>query len=596
MLRNICKPFGTLGLVAMLGLVACGGDDGPVGPESPTEATALAVSLDGNSATITWTPGENLASQRVELSGPGETLEQEVSGSANSATFADLAFGADYTAQVVSINSDATARSAPLSFVVAANVEYISNDILADESWTNDKMWVLQGPVFVGADVGMDGGGGTPVTLTIEPGTTILGGSGVSARGSYLIVSRGSRLIADANNPDFGGSGMCERPNAEDVIVFTSDQPRGERARGDWGGLVLNGRAPTNAGAEAEGEGDSGLYGGPDEMDSSGILRGVRVEFAGDDVTATDQLNGIAYQGVGHGTTVCYTQVHHNVDDGTEPFGVGPTQTHMVMSGIGDDSFDGTDGYNGFVQFGIAQQIGDDADNGFELSNNGDDEDATPKSTGVWANVTLIGARDPVQTGDIAGPESDVGVLLREGAYFRLFNNIVTGFGSSGFDVEGAQAAQNADRRLAGETDPALTLRFESNILWNNGGGEPGGDTNFADASGDGYTQAENKAFFEAFANILADPGLPESAFNVGSRDNPPNFIPPAMPAGYTAFDVSTLNGQPGLTMPADGRTLAATNYAGAVEPGIALEDAWYYGWTVWTTDGSDSRPNEEGL
>jgi hypothetical protein len=67
------------------------------------------------------------------------------------------------------------------------------------------------------------------------------------------------------------------------------------------------------------------------------------------------------------------------------------------------------------------------------------------------------------------------------------------------------------------------------------------------------------------------------------------------MPAGYTAFNVSTLNSGTGIVMPVDGRVLVATTYAGAVDPGVALTDQWYYGWTVWAADGSDSRPNQDG-
>ena len=50
------------------------------------------------------------------------------------------------------------------------------------------------------------------------------------------------------------------------------------------------------------------------------------------------------------------------------------------------DSVDGTDGYQGFMQFVLGQQNGAQADNGFEISNNGNDETATPKSTAVLAN------------------------------------------------------------------------------------------------------------------------------------------------------------------------------------------------------------------
>lgn len=604
------KRFTALVGVLAAGLIATScEDDDPVGPEPVTAATNLQatvaeISDDEASVTITWTPGDNLASQRVTLVAGGATpVEQEVDAAAAEAVFDDVGRGVTYSAQVFSIGADGDeAASAALTVEVPSPddpIVHVYDDVLANTTWTSDRVYVLHGPIFIGRDVGADGTNddGIEATLTIEPGTTILGlpqsqlSQGV--RGSYIVVSRGSRIIADANanrsDPDV-------RPSPEDVIVFTSAKDRGERARGDWGGLVINGRAPINSGEEAAGEGESGFYGGPDEDDSSGILRGVRVEFAGDDVTATDQLNGIAFQGVGAGTTVDYVQVLYNVDDGTEPFGGTVSQTHMVMTGIGDDSFDGTDGYKGFMQYAIAQQRSDDADQGFEYSGNGDDPAASPKSTAVVANVTLVGAGVELGSGEIhaEGDESDIGVLIREGGNWRVFNTIAVGFGASGFCVEGAVAGQNADNRAGGSTTPDDVLRFESSILWSNV--DPADDTqNFADACGGGY---DNQGFFEAagFNNVIADPMLPDAAFSIGSADSPPDFIPTAMPDGYTAFDVSTLNDGPGLVMPGDGRTLEATDYAGAVEPGTAPEDAWYYGWTAWAKDGGDSRPGVDEI
>ncbi len=108
-----------------------------------------------------------------------------------------------------------------------------------------------------------------------------------------------------------------------------------------------------------------------------------------------------------------------------------------------------------------------------------------------------------------------------------------------------------------------------------------------------------HRDFFNTYGNMLADPMLPDAAFNLGSMDSPPDFIPGGpqngMPTGYVAFDVSTLNGGAGLIMPADGRTLVQTSYAGAVDPTVPLANQWYVGWTVWSKDGSDSRPNHEG-
>jgi hypothetical protein len=591
--------------LASLGVVACDDDGGNgTGPDVqvPGAPTNVQLSVNDRSITVSWTAGANATSYTVTLSTPGEAdRTASTDASTLTATFNDLTRGSTYAGQVTATNSaGSTASGIATAEIPEEEPSFVevAGDIVTDTRWTNDKTWVLTQPIFVGTDCGPDGTDPDCVeaTLTIDPGTTILGKTDLpqGVRGAYLVISRGSQIIADANADRADPSA---RPNPEDVIVFTSDRPRGQRARGDWGGLVINGQAPTNSGNDVLGEGDSGLYGGNDVNDSSGILRGVVVEFAGDDVTPTDQLNGIAPQGVGAGTTMDYVQVHYNVDDGTEPFGGAVSQTHLVLTGVADDSADGTDGYVGFAQFILVQQRGDDADNGFELSNNGDDEDATPKTTAVYANATLIGGNDGSVSGDIAGPEGDVGITLREGANIRVYNSIVTGFDDAGFCVEGAQSAANADNRLGGDTDPQNTLSFEGNIVWGNNanGGTPGaGIENFA--SCDVYTDTQNQAFFNAFANMAVDPGFSASAFNKGSKDSPPDFTLAAMPAGYMAFDLSTV-AYDGISLvaPADGRTLEATDYAGAVAPGTAPEDAWYWGWTHWSEDGSDSRPNQNG-
>ncbi|MFW5947919.1 MAG: hypothetical protein ACOCUW_05455, partial [Gemmatimonadota bacterium] len=431
-----------------------------------------------------------------------------------------------------------------------------------------------------GRDCGPDGAkdGCVEATLTIEPGTTILGRADVpqGIRGAYLVVSRGSRIVADATD------GADRAPTADEAIVFTSDRPRGERARGDWGGIIINGQAPTNAGSEAQGEGDSGFYGGPDDDDDSGILRGVRIEYAGDDVTPTDQLNGLALQGVGAGTTISYLQIHYNTDDGIEPFGGTVSVDHLVVTGIGDDSVDGTDGYRGFMQFILGQQRGDNADNGFEISNNGDDGDAAPHTTAVIANATMIGGNQAVVSGEIGGAESDDGIQFREGSRYRVYNTIVAGFGNSGFCITDAATVVAASERADGETDPDLTLSAEGIIL---------GD-NAAD-----FCDTFSQDFFETagFNNVVADPGFSASAYDYGTLSSPPDFTLAAMPAGYTAADLSGISYDANLVAPVDGRTLVATDYAGAVEPGTAPADAWYNGWTVWTTGGDDSRPNAAG-
>lgn len=100
----------------------------------------------------------------------------------------------------------------------------------------------------------------------------------------------------------------------------------------------------------------------------------------------------------------------------------------------------------------------------------------------------------------------------------------------------------------------------------------------------------------DGFNNMVTDPMLREGYNNIGSMESPPDIVASAVPSNYEAYDLSSVNFD-GVTLfaPTDGRTLVATDYPGAVAPGTALSEAWYAGWTIWSIDGSDSRPNHTG-
>ena len=361
-------------------------------------------------------------------------------------------------------------------------------------------------------------------TLTIEPGTTIFG---EGATNGTLVIARGGRIVADgtATNP----------------IVFTSDAPEGSQGRGQWGGLIINGSAPINQGAEAFGEGDTGAYGGNNPADSSGILRYVRVEYAGIEFSPDNELNGIAFQGVGSGTVVEHVQVHFNQDDGIEMFGGTVNIKYAVVSGARDDSFDWTDGWTGKGQFWVALQRGDDADNGFEVDNLAVDNEATPRSNATIYNVTLVG--------DPNGPKSDTGLLLREGSAGTYRNFIVTGFNAAGVEVNGASS-----QALAQSGD--LTVR--NSIFFNN---KPG---NFAEPA-DGF-DARAWAMQAANNNAEVDPKLID-AFNQTNPDFRPSPDSPAV-------DGTVPVAQP----PSDG-FFESVNFIGGVGP----NDNWLAGWTNFT-------------
>ena len=161
---------------------------------------------------------------------------------------------------------DAVGRGNAMYNHVDAVVD-VTGDIDGNVTWTSNNAYFLRGaPTFVNPGA----------TLNIEPGTIILGSQ--ADQGTLAVLPDGT-INAD---------GDADRP-----IIFTSELEVGERGPGDWGGLVISGNAPVNGG-ERIGEGNSGNYGGDDPGDSSGVLRYVRVEFAGIRFNEQNELNGIA--------------------------------------------------------------------------------------------------------------------------------------------------------------------------------------------------------------------------------------------------------------------------------------------------------------
>ena len=303
----------------------------------------------------------------------------------------------------------------------------ITGTVAEDFTLDADTTWLLDGPVFVGDD------GDACPTLTVDAGTIVYGASG---KRSFLTVQRCARIEA---------VGTADSP-----VVFTSAADDGERAAGDWGGLILNGRAPVNlcqdmARCDVEGEGNTGRYGGNDPADSSGTLKYVRVEFAGDQVSDDNQLNGIAFQGVGSGTTVDYVQVHHNADDGVEFFGGTVNVSHLVLTGIADDSIDWTFGWTGTLTYAVAQQWPGQGDNGIEADNNEDDNAAEPRSKPTIKHMTLIGSPE--------SDKSDLGMLLRRGTAVNISDSIIGGFNDTCVVIDGAETYSNAwdTDKLSGE-------------------------------------------------------------------------------------------------------------------------------------------------
>lgn len=270
----------------------------------------------------------------------------------------------------------------------------------------------INGRVQVGDDLGANPAAplaGTKGTLTIAPGVKIFGSAGLD----YLIISRGSQIFASGT--------------AADPIIFTSKQgiegTAGANAIGQWGGLVLAGRAPSNvcpagvtppnvACSEGQVEGTNAFYGGNTANDNSGILKYVRVQHSGFEVLPAKELNGITFAGVGSGTTVEYVQVHNSSDDGMEMFGGTVNLKHIILTGNDDDSLDTDNGYRGAIQFLIIKQRENGGDRLFEMSCAGN---AAFCSHPMISNATLI-RRSSVASN---------GLELNTGTDLTLINSVI---------------------------------------------------------------------------------------------------------------------------------------------------------------------------
>jgi hypothetical protein len=277
----------------------------------------------------------------------------------------------------------------------------------------------------------------------------------IQHRGSCLVVTRGAKLMAQ---------GEETRP-----IVFTSSRSAGNRATADWGGIVIEGNAKINVPggigtveggnlSNPDGTASDGQYGGLNDLDNSGILKYVRIEFAGYPYAPNNELNGLTLAGVGSGTVLSHIQVSYGFDDAFEFFGGTVSADHLVSYRGNDDDFDTDFGFRGKVQFGVALRDTSVADavsgaNGFESDNDGTGTANGPKTSAVFSNMTLVGPRWTSSNGYNSSFKS--GAHIRRNSEQSLFNSIIVGWPTA-VKIDGDSCHRNAD---------SLWLAFQNNIV-----------------------------------------------------------------------------------------------------------------------------------
>lgn len=398
----------------------------------------------------------------------------------------------------------------------ATTTNILTGDVTANKSLTNDKPWTLKGYVYVKSGA----------TLTIPAGTIIK--SDVLDKGA-LIVERGGKIMAEGT--------------AASPIVFTSGLPTGQRRPGDWGGLIILGNAPTNRSTEPTIEGGvDRKYGGTDAADNSGVLKYVRIEFAGIASAPGSEINGLTLGGVGSGTTIENIMVAYGNDDGYEFFGGTVNCKNLIAFSCLDDDFDFDYGYTGSIENGISFKNplfsdAGDASNGIEADNDGTGTGATPYTHPKLKNFTFVG---PDKKDNLTHNFAN---RWRRAVHFTLNNSILLAFPKGGFSMESA-----------GTTDAYKngTSEFKNNII-----GCVDTAKIFVAGSGATMTAAEigDKAIADGCVKVLAtgDAGLTDPL-----KVTAPNFAPKA-------------------------GSLAATKGAGAI-----TTNDWTIGWANWDPNNTN--------
>ena len=408
---------------------------------------------------------------------------------------------------------------------------------------TKDRVWEIGGQLRV-----LDGG-----TLAIQEGTRVEGLSTVTA--AAIFVERGGRInaIGTQNEP----------------IVMTCTAA--VKIEGCWGGVFVAGRAPINTGDPAlgvnpfgglqrGGEGGGPVYGGNDPLDNSGIIRYVRIEFAGFLLSANNELNGLTLGGVGSGTQIDHVQIHAGQDDGIEFFGGTVSTSYLVLTGNDDDQFDISFGNAADHQFVIIQSDVGAANNDSKAIEADGNEPAPgsallPRTSPRLWNFTIIG--------NLSSPLQAAAVQLRRGSGLRLYNSVIAGW-PIGADFDD-------DLTCDSFGDGSIEIKNTTFV------GVPNLGNNDTDpVSCGGGTEAE-EALIRSTTLKFSD--------NVETAATITTIFRDAYNTQLPDFRMLFVGGQPALgntlapsSIP--GSTAIATDYRGAVAPSGPGTIPWYAGWT----------------
>ena len=283
----------------------------------------------------------------------------------------------------------------------------LSGQIDKNTTLSKNNIYLLTGMVYVTNNA----------VLTIEPGTVIKGDFETNGT---LIVTKGSKIIAE---------GQESNP-----IIFTSNKPSSQRKSGDWGGLVIFGDAPINkfgsiGQINLNLDSKHNIYGGNNIDSDSGILKFVRIEFAGKKIGAGRLQNSLYIAGVGRKTTLENIQISFSSNDSFVCLGGQVTLKKLISFRANGNDYYFTEGAQINISNSLAVKNQYFTNPGksrcfdiesYDVKSNAD---LTKKLTNVVAtNVTLLNEEN-----DNLGLIREA-IFIKENATFSFTNSIISGF------------------------------------------------------------------------------------------------------------------------------------------------------------------------
>lgn len=337
-------------------------------------------------------------------------------------------------------------------------------------------------------------------------GTVTLDASKVYLLTSTCVVRSGGKLIIPAGTVIRGAADLTATPKlyatlvverggmievngtSSNPVIMTSNKDAGVRDRGDWGGLVLCGKAVNNQSVDAQLEGFNnvavdntlGKFGGTDDADNSGIIKYVRIEFAGLAFEPNKEVNSLTMGSIGSGTTIEGVQCSFGNDDGFEWFGGTVNCKKLISYKTTDDDFDTDFGYRGAVQFGIAVKdtsyfdlswnapSGASTSETFESDNDAAGSGKLPLTSSVFSNITCVGPVSLDKTyNDLSATHKGAfrrGARIRRNSRLSVVNSVFMGYRNFiMFDGDSVLIASGVKSSTFSETSNVLRNNYIAN-------------------------------------------------------------------------------------------------------------------------------------